>query len=93
MGYRLRFKREALRQLDDLYRYIAEVSPEKAIGVLERVHALFTLLKIFPFLGRETNEPTVRSFFIGTSGIIIFYVFDEETISIIRVVHERNRKK
>lgn len=89
MAYKIRFKREALKQLDAIYQYVVDKSPKSGKRILESVHVVFGRLGMFPFLGRPTDENPVRCLVVGSTGLLIFYIFDTETITIIRILHER----
>lgn len=89
MGYRIRFKTDALRQLDSLYHHIVKESPSNGERVLYRVHAVFKRLKAHPLLGKLTEEQFVHCVVVGKTGLLIFYTFDTDTITIMRILHER----
>ncbi|MBI4093388.1 type II toxin-antitoxin system RelE/ParE family toxin [Candidatus Kaiserbacteria bacterium] len=92
MGYRLRFKREALAQLDRLYGYILDRDLAAARKILAETHAIFRHLKKFPRLGHSTDEPSVRCFIVARTGLLIFYTLEEKVIIIIRILHERQNR-
>ena len=92
MAYRIRFKREALKQLDALYQYIAEGNPESGRKILERVHVVFVRLGLFPLLGHPSDEGTVHVLVVGKTGLLIFYTFNTDTVTIVRILHERQER-
>ena len=89
MGYRVRFKEKALGTLDALYAYILERDKGAARTVIERLHAFFVHLSIFPHLGRPTDKEGVYRFPVGKTGMVVFYTFDKQEITIIRIIHAR----
>jgi plasmid stabilization system protein ParE len=89
MGYKIRFKEGALRQLDSLYHYIATESPGNAEMVLYRVNAVFKRLKAQPLLGKLTDQQYVHCVVVSKTGLLVFYTFDTDTITVVRVLHER----
>lgn len=92
MAYKIRFKREALRQLDALYRYIVGQNPEAAEKILGRVHGVFARLGLFPLLGQRTDEGSVHCLVVGKTGLLIFYTFDTDIVTIVRILHERQKR-
>lgn len=93
MGYKIRFKHQALKQLDTLYAYISERNRHSAELVIARLHAFFVHLGTFPNLGRLTDEENVHRFPVGRTGVVVFYTFDDREITIIRVLHSRQLKE
>ena len=77
MGYKIRFKTEALAQLDALYQYTPEQGAEVGRLVLQRVHAVVVNLSLFPKLAHMTDEWDVRKLVICKTGLIAFYAGDE----------------
>lgn len=92
MGYKIRFKHEALDQLDTLYRYILDRNPEAGERIVERVHAFFKHLGMFPSIGRLTDEAHVHCFVVGKTGLLVYYTFDGREITIVRILHERQHR-
>lgn len=92
MVYKVRFKREALEQLDALYRYIIGENPAVGQKILARVHMVFVRLGDFPLLGRVTDEEAVHCVVIGKTGLLVFYTFDADVVTIVRILHERQKR-
>ena len=92
MAYRIRFKRKALKQLDALYQYIAEGNPESGRKILERVHVVFVRLGLLPLLGHPSDEGAVHVLVVGKTGLLIFYTFNTDTVTIVRILHERQER-
>lgn len=93
MGYRVRFKHEALGQIDALYAYISERDHDSAESVIARLHALFAHLGEFPNFGKVTDEDVVHRFPVGKTGMVVFYTLNDPHVTIIRVIHSRHLKK
>ena len=89
MGYKVRFKREALKQLDALYSYILERDKSSAELVIGRLHVFFVHLGTFPHLGKLTDEQNVHRFPVGRTGMVVFYTFDDSEVQILRILHAR----
>ena len=73
MGYRIRFKREALEQLDTLYRYILDRNPKAGKRILRQVQVFFMYLAVFPLVGKQTDEAEVRRFAVGKTDLLIYF--------------------
>ena len=81
--------READRDLDDIWYYIAEESG--SIGIADRlvdtITDRFLVLSSHPHIGRPRDEdlrPGLRSFPVG--GYIIIYRIEDEDVVILRVL-------
>ena len=60
--------------------------------ILERVHVVFVRLGMFPLLGRPTDEQNAHCLVVGKTGLLIFYTFDTDTVTIVRILHERQER-
>ena len=81
------FKRPlAEADLDEIWDYIAEDSPERASNLLRKLHAKMQTLATNPNIGRKRDEllPGLRSFPYGN--YVIFYLPIENGIEIVRVL-------
>ena len=77
---------------DDLFRiyhYIEERSASAASAFVRRIDANFENLARFPFIGRERSSlaPGLRCLVVGLH--LIFYTFDSDEITILRVIDGR----
>lgn len=52
----IQFSELALEDLDDIWRYLAQRSPEDATRFITRLEDVFSLLDDFPQIGRERND-------------------------------------
>ena len=93
MGYKIRFKYEALAQLDSLYAYIRGRDRHSADLVISRLHVFFIHLGTFPDLGRVTDKAQVRRFPVGKTGMVVFYTFNDRDVTILRILHAHQLKK
>jgi len=57
---RLRYTLPALADLAAILDYIAAHSPQSARRVQARIKTLTDLLLLHPYIGRRTNDPTIR---------------------------------
>lgn len=78
---------KATIDLLSVYRYVAERDAKAAEAIIQNLDEKLQHLAIFPFLGRERNSLAagLRSLVIGEQ--IIFYVINEEIITVIRIIH------
>ncbi len=82
----LRFNAQARFDLDDIWRYIAGRSIERADGFIDRIEEKCRLLAENPMLGRSREElaPSLRSFPVGN--YLLFYVPLEDGVEVVRVL-------
>nr|RNJ69438.1 MAG: type II toxin-antitoxin system RelE/ParE family toxin [Leptolyngbya sp. IPPAS B-1204] len=81
------FKRPlAETDLDEIWDYIAEDSPERAANFLRKLYTKMQILVASPNIGRKRDElaPGLRSFPYGN--YVIFYVPTENGIDVVRVL-------
>lgn len=78
----------ARQDLNNLWDYIAEESPQAADRVINALRASLRNLAEHPEMGRQRDEliPHLRSF--PSQRHVIFYRHDSETITVLRVLHE-----
>jgi toxin ParE1/3/4 len=77
---------ESEADLDGIWSYIAQDSPNSADRFIDLIEARCRLLAENPMMGRSRSElvPGLRSFPVGN--YIIFYIPIEEGIEIVRIV-------
>ena len=74
---RVRYTETALRELDDIFRYIAKNSVTGASSVVARVEQMIGQLAEFPHMAQETDLAGVRRFPLGRFPYFIYYVVEE----------------
>jgi plasmid stabilization system protein ParE len=84
---KLRYTRLALADLDAILDYIAADSPRGARRVQARIKAVIDLLLQYPYIGRRTNDPTVRRMALTPYPYLVFYEPTETEIIIHAVRH------
>lgn len=85
---RIAWSQDALAELDDAIRYIAEDNPTAAIDQLDRIEEAARLLAEMP-VGRPGRvQGTYEKPVLG-SPYIIAYLLSEATLTILRVIHVR----
>jgi len=80
----------AVAQLETIYDYLAQTSPEYARRIIDRLTKRTKQIAAFPFSGRmvreyELNE--VREIIEGSYRIIYLIKEDEEQIEVLAVIH------
>ncbi len=84
----------ALRQLREIYAYIARDNPRAAQAVVAAVEALAQTLGAYPGMGVETDEPGVMMFPLPRyrSYLLYYTVVRGEEVHILRVRHAKRRR-
>lgn len=90
---RLIWSPPALRDVQRLYRFLAEKSPDAAMRAMKEIRGQMNVLAYQPGIGRpaEGMEPEFREWLIdfGGSGYIALYRYDGDTAVILAVRHQR----
>ncbi|MBU1212316.1 MAG: type II toxin-antitoxin system RelE/ParE family toxin [Alphaproteobacteria bacterium] len=83
----LRITPAAENDLAEIWSYIAEDAPDVATTFIEQIADRFEPLLAFPGMGvaRDQLAPGLRA--IPYKAYVIYYVADEKTVTIVRVVH------
>ena len=89
---RLRYRGQALRDLDEIYRYIEERSPNGARNVLRAIYAGIHLIAERPDASQRTDDPEVRVKVMRRYGYKIFYrIVAYDTVQIMHIRHSSRR--
>ena len=88
---RVRWLREALRNLDAEASFIAQDDPAAARLVVERVLTAVATLAGQPGLGRPGRVPNTRELVVLKTRYIVPYRVRGETIDVLRVFHTSRR--
>jgi len=86
---RVRYARGAIADLVDIADYIREHNPRAAQAVEKRIRASIDQLETFPFIGRPTDDPSIRTFPIVRYPYLVFYEVVEGEIIIHHIRHGR----
>jgi addiction module RelE/StbE family toxin len=84
---KVHYSRRALRQLDEIFTYVAANDRRAAASIVARVEALVQLIARHPMIGRPTDVPDVRVFRAAPYPYLIFYRAETESVTILRVRH------
>jgi len=88
--YTLRYLPAAESDLVEIFDFIAQDSPNRALSYLEKLDKRVGLLEQHPLLGRVPRHPKLRAFgyrVLIVGSYLVFYVIRGRTIEIHRVVH------
>ena len=87
------YSRGALKQLDEIFSYIAHNSPAAATRLTERIERLARLLGQYPLMGRITSKQDIRIFGVPNYPYVIFYriIAERDEIRILRIRHTARR--
>jgi addiction module RelE/StbE family toxin len=88
---RVRWLRQALRNLDDEANYVAAENPAAARIVVRRVLEAVAQLADQPSLGRPGRVPGTRELVVLKTRYIVPYRVRGQTIEILRVFHTSRR--
>jgi plasmid stabilization system protein ParE len=89
---RLRYRAQALGDIDEIYRYIEERSPSGAHNVLRAIYAGIHLIAERPHASQRTDDPEVRVKVMRRYGYKIFYrIVEEDVVEIMHVRHTSRR--
>ena len=88
--YTLRYLPAADADLAEIFDFIAEDSPKRALSYLEKLDKRIGLLEHHPRLGRVPRHPKLRGYgyrVLIVESYLIFYIIRGQTIEIHRIVH------
>jgi len=83
----VRTRPQAEADLEEIWWYIAQDSPDAADGFLDQIEERCAVLAQFPLMGtaREDLLPSLRSLVVGS--YVVFYLPVNGGIEIVRVLH------
>ena len=88
---RVRYRAQALADIDEIRRYLGRRSPSGARSVLHSIYAAIKFIAENPRASEETDDPDVRLKVIVEYPYKIFYSIHVETIEILHVRHTARR--
>ena len=90
-GYKIRWLRTALKNLDDETIYIAQDNPQAAVVPVKHVLGMVDALAEYPAVGRPGRVPGTRELIITGTPYLIPYRVKGEAVEILRVFHGSRR--
>ncbi|MBL8350168.1 MAG: type II toxin-antitoxin system RelE/ParE family toxin [Burkholderiaceae bacterium] len=88
---RVKWLRNALRNLDDEASFIASDDPRAAQQVVERILTAVAKLEAQPGIGRPGRVPGTRELVVAKTRYIVPYRVRGEVVEILRVFHTSRR--
>ncbi len=89
---RLRYRAQALSDIDEIYRYLEERSPAGAHNVLRALYAGIHIIAERPYASQRTNDPEVRVKIMLRYRYKIFYrIVGGDTVEIMHIRHSSRR--
>ena len=85
------FAPQARQDLDGIFDYILEESPDLAAVVLNRINEAILSLTEMPHLGRPGRVPGTRELVVQRTPFIVPYQITGQTVEILRVYHGARR--
>jgi toxin ParE1/3/4 len=86
-GYKIRWLRTALKNLDAEADYIAQDNPQAAAELVKRVFDSVDVLAKHPAIGRPGRVPDTRELVVTGTPYIVPYRVKGRTVDILRVFH------
>jgi toxin ParE1/3/4 len=93
---RILYSPESLRDLTNIYDYIAERNPYAASRVLGRIRAAINLLSEFPRIGHSGRAPDTREWVVKGLPYVIVHELHEDELVILAIMHgarDRDRRR
>jgi toxin ParE1/3/4 len=92
---KIRHSRRAVKQINEVYEYIAVNNPAAADRFLRRIEGLATLLVNFPAIGRRADEHDVRVIGLRPYPYLMFYTVAPDTaeLHILRILHMARQRR
>ena len=89
---KIRYRAQALSDIDEIFQYIQERSPTGAQSVLRAIYAGIHLVGARPLACEQTNDPSIRVKIVQRYSYKIFFsIADDESIEILHVRHTSRR--
>ncbi len=83
----VRYRAQALTDIDGIYRYIRERSPSGALRVIRAIYAGIHLIAERPLAAPNSDKPGIRVKIVTQYRYKIFYSVETDAIEIIHVRH------
>lgn len=90
-GYKIRWLRTALKNLDDEAVYIAQDNPQAAVALVKHVIDMVDALAQHPAIGRPGRVQGTRELIITGTPYLIPYRVRGKAVEVLRVFHGSRR--
>jgi toxin ParE1/3/4 len=89
---RLRYRAQALGDIEEIYRYLEQRNPSGARNVLRTIYAGIHIVAERPHASQRTDDPEVRVKVMRRYRYKIFYrIVEDDTVEIMHVRHTSRR--
>ena len=88
---KLRYRAQALADINAIHEYLKERSPSGARGVVRAIFAGIQLIAEHPLSYQRTDDPDIRVLVVRRYRYRIFYSVAGDTVEIIHVRHASRR--
>ena len=89
---RIRYRRRALSDIEEIYDYLHAISPSGANNVLRAIYAGVHLAGMRPLACERTDDPDVRVKIVRRYRYKIFFsILDDNVVEILHVRHTSRR--
>ena len=88
---RIRYTGTALKEVDEIFSYLAERNFSAAIAVRERIERTVAVLAVAPEMAQRADEPGVRRIPVRSYPYVIFYAVEGDEVVILHVRHGARR--
>ena len=90
-GYKIRWLRTALKNLDDEAIHIAQDNPQAAVALGKHVLGMVDALAEYPAIGRPGHVPGTRELIVTGTPYLIPYRVKGKAVEILRIFHGSRR--
>ena len=85
---RLRYRAQALGNIEEIYRYLQERNPDGARNVLRALYAGIHIVAKRPYASQRTDDPEIRVKVMRRYRYKIFYrIVEEDAVEIMHIRH------
>lgn len=88
---RVRYRALAIADLESIFQYLNERSPQGARNVLHAIHQAVADVAVSPLAAPRTSDPGLRVKILGRYRYKIFYAVNDGEIEIIHIRHTARR--
>ncbi len=88
---RLRVTRTALRQIEDILRFVEARAPAGARAIRARLRDILAILPAHPLAGQATTRPGIRRLTLTPLPYVLFYRATPDEVVVVRVQHAARR--
>lgn len=88
---KIKWLRQALRNLEQAHAYIVQDDTEAARQLILRIQGAVDQLAEFPFMGRVGRVASTRELVISNTSYLIIYRIKEENVEILRILHSSRK--